>query len=116
MSENKYFYFIILSVALTSMVQIFFKILVDYERENLLSLIYSYKFWLVIFLYAIAFVLWIIGISGIKFSIALPINIISVIFSGIAGYYIFGEKITTLMVVSYVLILSGLAMLMFGEN
>lgn len=113
---NKY-YFILLIVAiiLVSATQVLFKVIADKHRDLLLGVVYDYRLYIALAIYTIAFALWIIALSKIDFSIAVPLNIITIIFGGVFGYYIFGESISTMKIVSYIIISFGILLLAYDS-
>jgi multidrug transporter EmrE-like cation transporter len=64
-----------------------------------------------LFIYVVAFVIWIVSLSRIEFSVAIPFNIITVVIGGIFGYYVFNESLSLIRIISYLLIIFGVIML-----
>ncbi len=114
--ENKgYFVLLILAILSVSITQVVFKIVADKHKEYLLNVIYDYRLYIAIVIYSIAFVLWIIALSKIDFSLALPFNMLTIIAGGIFGYYIFGENISIMKIGAYLVISIGLLMLYYDS-
>jgi len=112
--ENKgYFVLLIFAILSVSVTQVVFKIVADRHKDHLLNVIYDYRLYIAVAIYSIAFVLWIVALSKIEFSLALPFNMITILAGGIFGYYIFGESISTTKIMGYIIISIGLLVLYY---
>jgi drug/metabolite transporter (DMT)-like permease len=114
-SNKYYFVLLIIAILLVSATQVLFKVIADKHRDLLLGVIYDYRLYIALIIYTIAFALWIVALSKIDFSIAIPLNIITIVFGGVFGYYIFGESISTLKIISYIIISFGVVLLAYDS-
>jgi len=97
------------------MTQVLFKIVATEHRDYLIGAVYDYRLYVALFVYTFSFLLWIIALSKIDYSIAIPLNVITVILGGVFGYIIFGENITLLKIISYSIILVGVLLLSYDS-
>ena len=113
---NIYFVLLIGSIFLVSIAQVMFKMIADRNKDVLFNILYDYQFYLALILYLVSVVIWMSALSKIEFSVVIPLNIITVIFGGILGYYLFQENISLLKIISYSLMIIGSALLIFESS
>jgi len=106
---------LIVAIVFVSITQVLFKIVANEHRDYLVGAVYDYRLYIALFVYTFSFVLWIVALSKIDYSIAIPLNVITVILGGLFGYFIFGEHISTLKIISYSIILIGVLPLSYDS-
>jgi len=112
----KYYLFLVLSIMLTAIVQALLKSNSVKHSENLFEAVYDFKLYVVFFIYAIAMIFWYISSSKLQFTLMIPMQILTVVFGGIIGYYFFEESFSVQKILAYVLIIFGILMLVFNNN
>jgi len=110
-----YFVMLLVAILFVSITQVIFKIIAEKHSDYLFNVIYDYRFYISLIIYIIAFGLWLVALSKIEFSIAVPFNIITIILGGIFGYYFFNESISIIKLFSYILITIGLLLLSYDS-
>jgi|SaaInlStandDraft_6_1057023.scaffolds.fasta_scaffold19773_4 drug/metabolite transporter (DMT)-like permease len=112
----KYHLFLITSIILTVVVQALLKSNSVKHSGNLFEAIYDSRLYVALFLYATAMVFWYISSSKLQFTFMIPMQILTVVFGGIIGYYFFEESFSVQKILAYVLIIFGILMLVFNNN
>ena len=106
---------LIVAIVFVSMTQVLFKIIANEHRDYLIGSISDYRLYIALFVYTLSFLLWIVALSKIDYSIAIPLNVITVVLGGVFGYFIFDENISLLRIVSYSVILIGVLLLSYDH-
>ena len=104
---------LITAIILVSVTQVLFKVIANRHKDYLFDAIYDYRLYIAVIVYTLAFILWLVALSRIEFSIAIPLNIITVIIGGVFGYFLFSEEISILQIISYIIIISGILLLTY---
>jgi len=104
---------LIVAITFVSMTQVLFKIIANEHRDYLIGSVYDYRLYIALLVYTLSFLLWMVALSKIDYSIAIPLNVITVILGGVFGYFVFGENISLLKVISYTIILVGVLLLSY---
>lgn len=99
------------SVLLTSVSLIFFKIISVGSRGEILKITADPRLYLAIAIYGAAFVMWIVAASKIDYTVLVFSNTLGLVLSGLIGWYVFNESMTGLKIFSYLLICSGVLLL-----
>jgi len=110
-----YFFLLIAAIVFVSMAQVLFKIIANEHRDYLIGSVYDYRLYIALFVYTFSFLLWIVALSRIDYSIAIPLNVITVILGGVFGYFIFGQNISLLKIMSYSIISFGVLLLSYDS-
>lgn len=77
------------------------------QLSNIYLLITSWYFWVGVFIYGLATVLWMVILSRANLSTVYPLQSFAYVFGVVAGIIIFGEKVSPAGWVGLVLIISG---------
>jgi len=112
----KYHLFLITSIILTVVVQALLKSNSVKYSGNLFEAIYDSTLYVALFLYATAMVFWYISSSKLQFTFMIPMHILTIIFGGFIGYYFFEESFGIHKILAYILIISGVFVLIYGNN
>ena len=109
----KYYLFLLIVIILISTVQAILNSLsIEYSGGTIKSL-HDPLSYLSIFLLVLALSFWFVAASKIEFSVLIPANIVTVVITGVIGYYIFSEEINLIKIVAYALIIMGVMTLAY---
>ena len=89
---TKYYIFLLIVFILIAIVQVILKTLSIEYSGNIIKSLYDPLIYLSIFLLVIALALWFISASQIEFSVLIPASVLTIVISGIMGYFIFSEE------------------------
>lgn len=113
---TKYHFMLLVSVILTSIALIIFKYVSVDARGEVIKIITDLRFYFAVFVYAIAFFMWIISASRIDYTVLIFSNTLGLVIGGLLGYLLFMESITTQKIIAYAFVLSGVILLMFTNS
>jgi drug/metabolite transporter (DMT)-like permease len=99
------------SVVLTALALVFLKTVAVDSRGEIFKILSSAKFYLAMFIYGIAFLMWIISASKIDYTVMIFSNTAGLVLGGLVGYFVFNESITGDKILAYLLIISGVVVL-----
>lgn len=111
----KYYIFLLIVIILISIVQAILKSLSIEYSGSIIKSLYDPLSYLCIFLLVLALSFWFVAAFKIEFSVLIPANILTVVISGIIGYYIFSEEINLIKIVAYAFILIGVMILAYSN-
>jgi multidrug transporter EmrE-like cation transporter len=109
----KYYLFLLIVIILISIVQAILKSLSIEYSGSIIKSLHDPLSYLCIFLLVLALSFWFVAASKIEFSVLIPANIVTVVISGVIGYYIFSEEINLIKIVAYALIIMGVMTLAY---
>lgn len=108
---------IILYIVLRTLIQIVFKhIALGPSGTNYFVLIFDPLFYLAGFIFFVQAVIWLMVLKRLPLSVAYPFTSLTVITLLISGALFFGETITIGNVLGTMLIMSGVAVIVGGQN
>ena len=113
---TKYHIMLLASIVLTSVCLIFFKIISVGSHGEIRRIINDPRLYWAILAYCAAFMMWIIAASKIDYTVLVFSNTLGLVLSGLIGWYLFNESITSVRLVSYLLICSGVLLLMASNG
>ncbi|MDD5212425.1 MAG: hypothetical protein PHV62_08405 [Sulfuricurvum sp.] len=99
------------SVLLTAVSLVFFKIISVDSRGEIMRLAVDPRLYMAVAVYGAAFVMWIVAASRIDYTVLVFSNTFGMVVSGLIGWYIFNESMTVEKIISYILICSGVILL-----
>lgn len=108
---TKYHAMLLISVALTAVALVSFKVISVDARGEVSRILCDARFYVAGAVYGAAFLMWIISASRLDYTMLVYSNATGLIISGLIGYFIFDETITAPKVVAYILIASGVVAL-----
>jgi len=108
---TKYHALLLVSVILTALALVSFKIISVHARGEVIKVFSDPKLYIAIMVYGVAFLMWIVAASKIDYTVLVFSNTLGLVISGLIGYYVFKETMTVEKIVSYFLIISGVLML-----
>jgi len=111
----KYYIFLLIVIILISIVQAILKSLSIEYSGSIIKSLYDPLSYLCIFLLILALSFWFVAASKIEFSVLIPANILTVVISGVIGYYIFSDEINLIKIVAYALIIIGVITLAYSN-
>ena len=111
----KYYIFLLIVIILISIVQAILKSLSIEYSGSIIKSLYDPLSYLCIFLLVLALLFWFVAASKIEFSVLIPANILTVVISGVIGYYIFSEEINLIKIVAYAFIVIGVMTLAYSN-
>ena len=103
------------SVLLTAVALVLFKIVSVDARGELLKLAFSPRLYLAFAVYGFGFLMWIIAASKIDYTVLVFSNTLGLVMSGLIGWYVFNEPLTVVKIASYLLICSGVVLLIIDS-
>lgn len=109
---TKFHVLLISSVLLTAVALVLFKIISVESRGEIAKLAANPKLYFAVAVYGAAFVMWMIAASKIDYTVLVFSNTLGFVLSGLIGWYIFNEAMTWEKIVSYLLICSGVVLLL----
>ena len=112
----KYYIYLFIAITLTAIVQAILKTISMKYDGNILASIYNPWLYFSLILLALALIAWFVSASKIEFSVLIPVNVATVVISGLIGYFIFGEELGGKKILSYMLIMSGVLLLIFSQQ
>ena len=107
----KYYILLLVSILITSGVQITLKIVSEKFDGNLVNSLADPRLYLAISLYILALIAWFVSASRIQFSVLIPANVLTVVLGGLIGYSLFDEVFGLRKIISYLLIIAGILLL-----
>ena len=108
---TKYHVLLIVSVLLTALALVSFKIISVHARGEVIKVFTDPKLYIAIMVYGTAFLMWIVAASKIEYTVLVFSNTLGLVLSGVIGYYVFNEAMTVEKIISYFLIIAGVLML-----
>ncbi len=99
------------SIVLTSGCLVLFKIISVGSRGEITRIVADPRVYFAVATYCAAFIMWIVAASRIDFTVLAFSNTLGLVLSSVIGWYIFNEAMTHVKIVSYLLICSGVLLL-----
>jgi len=112
----KYYIYLFFAIILTAIVQAILKTISMKYDGNILASIHNPWLYFSLALLIVALIAWFVSASKIEFSILIPVNVATIVISGFIGYFVFGEEFGGKKMLSYILIISGVILLIFSQQ
>jgi len=111
----KYYALLFFAIAITVFVQAGLKMLSMKYDGKIISAIQDPLLFVISFSLLLAFAAWFVAASEINLNVLIPVNALTIVLSAFIGYFFFSEPITIDKVVAYILILLGVAVLLYFD-
>ncbi len=112
----KYYIYLFFAIIITAIVQAILKTISMKYDGNIVSSMYNPWLYFSLSLLIVALIAWFISASKIEFSILIPVNVATVVIGGFIGYFVFGDEFGGKKLLSYILIISGVILLIFSQQ
>ena len=113
---SKYFIYLFFAIVITAIVQAILKTISMKYDVNIFASLHNSWLYFSIALLIVALIAWFFAASKIEFSILIPINVATICIGGFIGYFVFGDEFGIKKLLSYILILSGVILLVFSQH
>ena len=111
----KYYVLLFFAISITVFVQAGLKMLSMKYDGKIISAVQDPLLFVISFSLLLAFAAWFVAASQINLNVLIPANVLTIVLSAVIGYFFFAEPITIDKIIAYVLILSGVSVLLYYD-